>query len=1092
MKRLRDLFWFVPFSLALGLALSLLDRSGGWAGYGVLALLGLSALTALWRAENSARALGWILLAALVARLFLGAAAQVILPVYGYDNEAHNAGFVYRDAFTYDRQAYELAASEEALWRAFDRSSGIEEQYGGLTLTLSLAYRLFSPEAHRPLLVVLLAALVSALGIGLAWRGMRSAWGERVAGAAAWVLALYPEAVLSGGAPLREPFLLFFAALFFFSLMRLRERRGWTEWAGLVGGALGLFLFSPPAAGSFLLVSGIWLWLTGRGHYLHWGWLVGILTLSLAAFLVFGFLAGSTLQAPAGPLANLLAWLQYSARWGLHELKQTSDGLQPLFDVLPEGLHLPLATAFGVTQPFLPAALADLSLWPVTFINILRSLGWYLLLPLLAFAPFLWRKLPKEERLAWGWLCLAVWVWILAASFRGGGDQWDNPRYRLMLFFFQAVLAGQVWVRWRSGEAPWFGRLLAMEGWALLVFLYFYLGRYSDWGLPRLPLLISVALILAGSIIILQGLTFSESRIFRMIVVTGSFITIGAYVWIIFFSPYRFFIAESPLIIKLLSAMLTAGVVTFAIKKSWKLLDLRIIFLATILIQNIILKIVALSLRISSNPLVLLWEENYRIYFASLLASERIYGTKIPLSSVDFSLNILNGIPFLIGNFPIWAHRLWYVLLTIIITFLTAWAIEKRLNLSERWHRWLFIGFTWLYLLTEGGVKYNLQISVIFVLITFHPRRPWRSLIGILFASLWAGLSRVNWLPVPAMLAIELYLLEEDLPKSQGNIKKYLLLPALLATAGLATAVVGQAMLATLPDSTHSSLISFIRQDLLWYRLLPNATYEFGILIPLVILSIPLWYFSQYGIKRLHPLRKIGLIVMMVLLLGGGIVVSVKIGGGSDIHNLDSYLVFSIILGSYAFFGCIRPEEKNFSSTEKNFSLQKMLWAIALIFVIPTLSVLRGVKPYVAYNPEEVASTIQKIQAEIDKVQPDQDILVMYQWPLITFEYLQVKSARVTHEYINVILIDMAMSRNVNYLKKFHNDLCKHRFGLIITELQPTSLQGRKHNFGEENDIWWSEITSALLHSYSRIERFSEASIELYIPSESSCQDWQP
>ncbi|MCX7608927.1 MAG: hypothetical protein N2049_06895, partial [Anaerolineales bacterium] len=375
-----------------------------------------------------------------------------------------------------------------------------------------LAYRLLSPDAHRPLLTILLASFVSALGIGLAWRGMRYAWGERAAGAAAWVLALYPEAILTGGAPLREPFLLFFAALFFFSLMRLRERRSWSEWSGLALGALGMFLFSPPAAGSFLFVSGVWLWLAGRGRRLHWGWLVGVLAVSLAAFLAFGFLAGSALQAPTGPLANIFDWLQYSAHWGLYELKKTSDGLQPLFDLLPEGLHLPLATAFGVTQPFLPAALADLSLWPVTFINILRSLGWYLLLPLLIFAPFLWRKLPKEERLAWGWLCLAVWIWILMASFRGGGDQWDNPRYRLMLFFFQAALAGQVWMRWRGGEIPWFGRLLAIEGWGLLVFLYFYLGRYSGWNLPSLSLLMAIGLVLAGTAAIV-GISWVHAKL---------------------------------------------------------------------------------------------------------------------------------------------------------------------------------------------------------------------------------------------------------------------------------------------------------------------------------------------------------------------------------------------------------------------------------------------------------------------------------------------------------------------------------------------------------------------------------------------------
>ena len=88
---------------------------------------------------------------------------------------------IYRDTFTYDTQAWKLAASGDPLWKAFDRSSGIEEQYGGLTFTLSLTYRLFSPDAHRPWLTILLSALMGVLGVALAWKAARLAWGERVA-----------------------------------------------------------------------------------------------------------------------------------------------------------------------------------------------------------------------------------------------------------------------------------------------------------------------------------------------------------------------------------------------------------------------------------------------------------------------------------------------------------------------------------------------------------------------------------------------------------------------------------------------------------------------------------------------------------------------------------------------------------------------------------------------------------------------------------------------------------------------------------------------------------------------------------------------
>ena len=184
MKFLRDLFWILPSSLVLGLVLSLLGPGIwwiGWLAYSILLALGLLALSALWRSAGSPRALGWMLLLSLVLRLGTGIFFSHVLPVYGNDNEVHQAGYIYRDAFTYDTQAWDLAASGDPLWKAFDRSYGIEEQYGGLTFTLSLIYRIFSPDAHRPWLTILLSALMGALGVAMAWKGARQVWGEGVA-----------------------------------------------------------------------------------------------------------------------------------------------------------------------------------------------------------------------------------------------------------------------------------------------------------------------------------------------------------------------------------------------------------------------------------------------------------------------------------------------------------------------------------------------------------------------------------------------------------------------------------------------------------------------------------------------------------------------------------------------------------------------------------------------------------------------------------------------------------------------------------------------------------------------------------------------
>jgi hypothetical protein len=132
---LRDLRWILPASLAAGALLTLPDPGErawiGWLAFSVLLLLGLSALSAVWRAGGAPRTLAWILLSALVLRLALGVTFRLVLPSAGYDTETQNAGYLFFDAFRRDTQAWDLARSDQPLWRAFDKSYATD-QYGGL------------------------------------------------------------------------------------------------------------------------------------------------------------------------------------------------------------------------------------------------------------------------------------------------------------------------------------------------------------------------------------------------------------------------------------------------------------------------------------------------------------------------------------------------------------------------------------------------------------------------------------------------------------------------------------------------------------------------------------------------------------------------------------------------------------------------------------------------------------------------------------------------------------------------------------------------------------------------------------------------
>ncbi len=484
MKLIKNLFWIIPVSLVLGAVLSLLDGGTWWIGflsYSLFLILGLSVLSLFRHSASSPRSLVVMLILALFLRLSVGIFFSWALPLHGNDTPVHNAGYIFRDAYTYDNQSWELAASGDPLWSVFNRLYGIEEQYGGLTVTLSFIYRYLSPDFHRQWLTILFSAVLGAAGVGMAWKAARLVWGERVGWLVGWIMALYPESLLAGASQIREPFLILFIGVAFWGMadwFTNKHKAGWI-WAG--GAFLLSLLFSPPVGVFALVVLVLWFWFTRKDRIIHWWWVAGAAILGFLGIVLFGILVSGTLQAPSGPLANLVDWLRYSAFYSAYQTEASSGWIQSVFRIIPEWSHIPFITAYGVVQPLLPAAIADPAAWPSRVQGIFRGIGWYALLPFLIYSiyPILKTK-ERPERIAWLWIWVTAWIWILMCSFRAGGDQWDNPRYRLMMLFFQALLAAFS-ISWARGKKdPWLGRILLVEGIFLTGFLVWYISRYDS------------------------------------------------------------------------------------------------------------------------------------------------------------------------------------------------------------------------------------------------------------------------------------------------------------------------------------------------------------------------------------------------------------------------------------------------------------------------------------------------------------------------------------------------------------------------------------------------------------------------------------
>jgi hypothetical protein len=508
MRLHRPLLWIVPLSLVLGALLSVLQGGNwltGWLAFSLLFLLSfiLFAISIQW--AGSGRALIWMVALAFGLRLAGGAATYLLLPVNGYDDPDDRAGFVFTDAHRRDGQAWDLAISGRPIVDAFS-SKYAYDQYGGLLAFSALVYRYLSPDTHRPLLLVLLSAAIAALGVPFLWKASTARWGGKVAAAAGWIYALYPESVLLGGSAMREPYLMAFSALALWGFVdwyTLGNRRGWT-W--IAAGLAGMLLVSPAVALVTLALLGGWLFFSGERGRIPW-WAI-----AAAALIFIGglFLLSSALDRQ-GELSNLTPvgvvnnWLRGAVKWDVYQLERGSGWVQKLFDRMPGWLRLPFVMVYGIFQPVLPAAFIEPTTLTWRVIGALRALGWYALLPLLVFSLFAGTEIALRPSTSgdasrggrvWLWLSVVAWGWILLASLRGGGDQWDNPRYRAILFVWQALLAGHALAWWREHRTPWLGRLVLAEAIFLAVFTQWYASRYYHWGF-QLPFGAMVGLILA-------------------------------------------------------------------------------------------------------------------------------------------------------------------------------------------------------------------------------------------------------------------------------------------------------------------------------------------------------------------------------------------------------------------------------------------------------------------------------------------------------------------------------------------------------------------------------------------------------------------
>ncbi|MDD2921431.1 MAG: hypothetical protein PHQ36_04025 [Anaerolineales bacterium] len=506
----------------------------------------------------------------------------------------------------------------------------------------------------------------------------------------------------------------------------------------------------------------------------------------------------------------------------------------------------------------------------------------------------------------------------------------------------------------------------------------------------------------------------------------------------------------------------------------------RSAFAFIVVVQGLIYQLYGQLAVVSAYPFSIGYSEAARHYYASMFHAKSLYGLNLPYPFLHPTRYMLLSLPFLVNGLPLWAHRLWQAVLWIVLTGTSAILLTRRLKLKG----WMFFfAAAWAYLyFLQGAVYYQLQVCVILILAGVDARKLRRSFIFILLASFWAGMSRVNWFPVPAMLAIAIYVLETAI-NNKGW--RYWITPAIWGSSGFAAALAAQFFYINISGAADArDFGSSFTSALLWDRLLPNANFM-GILLGIAIVAAPLIaaliQVLRGKFSNLHVLRWLALLALLLTLFVGGLAVSVKIGGGADLHNMDAFLVMLALIATSFFAERVELEDgKNIAWGQPASSVVAAALLIPLGFAIPRIA------SFYHYDSLAARKDIQTLQKYAEE--SNGEVLFVTERQLFTFG--ELKNIPLVADYEQIELMEMAMSGNRPALEKYYADLANHRFALIIAEDQKFTLR-KTGGFLEEDNAWVRYVGAPLLCAYKPVETLATTNVQVFIPrpNKPNCKD---
>ncbi|MBR6091096.1 MAG: hypothetical protein IKP86_14250 [Anaerolineaceae bacterium] len=453
-----------------------------------------------WSRGGKGKTLAVMMFLAFVLRLAFGLGTVNLLPIYGHpDERREEKGYLFDDAWRRDAEAWAIVSEEDISFTDTLTRSYHNDQYGGLTAMTIWLYKYISPDARRFPLIMVLGAFFAALGLPFLWNALDTRWGRRVCLIGCWIYTLYPDAVFFSGAPMREPFLNGIICAAFWALATYRDHKIRSVDV-LVACAVCCLPFSSMVAVVLAGISIFWIWaefLVPKSKKWLWGGIILMVLCILSSVIV--------------ALPAFKNWIHYD----IFTTEVGSGWVEKVVGEIGGQFRSLFVAVYGLTQPVLPAIAVypvapacDLAHGPCTTIywkvvGIFRAAGWYILVPFLLYAVFSTVRIKdKRERFLMVINAVFVVVWLFISSLRAGGDQIDNPRYRVIFLPWLAFMAA-----WGIDFALklrdwWLVRWIAIEMIFLGFFTQWYYSRYSGNAIRRYPFWRTVIYIVVCSAVV--------------------------------------------------------------------------------------------------------------------------------------------------------------------------------------------------------------------------------------------------------------------------------------------------------------------------------------------------------------------------------------------------------------------------------------------------------------------------------------------------------------------------------------------------------------------------------------------------------------